>query len=98
MVAWGQVCSSRRANRSPRLNKHTHKFSLGELAATPPIRRARTVFGRKRSWGYTSLAVARWFTPGYFLSPLRGFFPALVRADLIVSTCVDTNAQRESEV
>ena len=24
------------------------------------------------SWGYTNFAVARWFTPGYMLSPLRG--------------------------
>jgi hypothetical protein len=30
--------------------------------------------GRHIAWGYTSLAIARWFTPGYPLSPLRGYW------------------------
>jgi hypothetical protein len=29
-------------------------------------------FLNSNTWGYTSLAVARWFTPGYMLTPLRG--------------------------
>ena len=64
LIAWGQVCSSRRANRSPR---------FANTAPTRPPRRfggvadkspRGSVFLAVDSWGYTSLAVAGWFTPG----------------------------------
>ena len=47
------------------------------LSSSATRRRSRRIaeeeglFG-SRTWGYTSLAVARWFTPGYMLPPLRG--------------------------
>ena len=41
----------------------------GFLAAVPPRSRGRILLWGVFTWGYTSLAVARWFTPG-FMKPL----------------------------
>ncbi len=83
-VAWGKGASFQRATAAPGCGCST-TFSprrFGGVAAETP--RGKVLSG-SLTWGYTSLAVARWFTPGYPLSLLRGY-PNLITTCILSRT------------
>jgi len=54
------------------INSVAEEFSEALLSQTlDDQRRERLLW--LRTWGYARLAVARWLTPGYMLTPLRGY-------------------------
>ncbi len=61
------------SNSQPQEFSSNPIFPAAIWRRTPPNRGGEG-FSVSVTWGYTSLAVARWFTPGNMLPPLRGSY------------------------
>ena len=98
-IAWGQIGERQRVNRSPRFSDEYQTVVAARFGgeAAKSSRDESLTCAPYLGLHQRSLSLG-WFTPGYILSPLRGYFAALDLPGAMNRTCVDTNVRREDDV